>query len=802
MKLRMLTHYKNLREQMSKNIINEKINKKFDNIIILTQYYKVKNVDINYQLKRQREIDYCLIKNCENEFVDKIHLLVETEYNLDFIPQHIRYKITQINIDARLSYSDAIKYYNIFIPNNYCVLLNSDIYVNNTIQMVKHIDFKNFKLFIALNRYEQNNFENTNEAITLNGLLEDAKLLNKVPYLDSYQESIWGQDGWIWYSDKMDIPQESNFHLGTNGCDNHIAYLFKNIGYTVINLSKFICITHVDLLSIIENEFGITKGNVSKNREQRIGNMDCYLFLENVTDFPDCYTNKMDYILDEKYSFKSGISFVKYTSPIGLNEMRITPSSSNVECISLFNNGVKNDYWSIPIFSEYIECSFSDFCDIAYMDIFCKMVSRFDKECGYVTQLKIDYLDYYHRWIRYPTLIDGINWKNANSIKRCYFDLPLKCLKIRIYILGFIGQNLFQFTLYKLNDNNKLKTINNNFTEINLYNGLKLTKLNGFQMIYFDNYWEDVTPTEKQVFLNFYKNKNLPHHYFAFPWSKFHDNKFKNDCFLSDIIDKMIVMNQSKPETELVSYFTVCLHESFVLYLDLFKLLGIKYIFSSQKTKDDQFVIIHNGVKTSYNLTEIENKYDVKIIPFSLHPYQNSENMELNPIHQRKYVTNFIGQYDKRYYISDIRQKIFDIFADFTDCYIRKRTSWHYETVVYGNAANADTQKEIEYKQLLNESIFSLCPSGSGANTIRFWECLSFGTIPILLADTLELPNIRDDWNKYIIIWEEDNIENLYDFLKNLNIDKIGEMSENCLALYNAYFCPVNMHRVIIEYFG
>ena len=54
-------------------------------IVIVTQYYRVKNKDPFYCQERQKEVDFCLIQNCENPFIDRIHLLLEEEVDLPFL---------------------------------------------------------------------------------------------------------------------------------------------------------------------------------------------------------------------------------------------------------------------------------------------------------------------------------------------------------------------------------------------------------------------------------------------------------------------------------------------------------------------------------------------------------------------------------------------------------------------------------------------------------------------------------------------------------------------------------------------
>ena len=85
---------------------------------------------------------------------------------------------------------------------------------------------------------------------------------------------------------------------------------------------------------------------------------------------------------------------------------------------------------------------------------------------------------------------------------------------------------------------------------------------------------------------------------------------------------------------------------------------------------------------------------------------------------------------------------------------------------------------------VLLRSKFSLCPSGSGPNSIRLWESLALGSIPVLLADTLELPNHKL-WDNAIVTILEKDIDNLVSILDNITLEKQKEMRKNCLIIYD-----------------
>jgi len=119
-----------------------------------------------------------------------------------------------------------------------------------------------------------------------------------------------------------------------------------------------------------------------------------------------------------------------------------------------------------------------------------------------------------------------------------------------------------------------------------------------------------------------------------------------------------------------------------------------------------------------------------------------------------------MGTYESNLYLTPVRQWIYELPSR-SDSVVIKRNEWHFEKQVYCEqiARNLLTEAEkiaidqraLEYKSVLKESIFSLCPSGSGPNSIRLWESLGFGCIPVLLSDTLRLPGDQDLWDRAIV---------------------------------------------------
>lgn len=280
-------------------------------------------------------------------------------------------------------------------------------------------------------------------------------------------------------------------------------------------------------------------------------------------------------------------------------------------------------------------------------------------------------------------------------------------------------------------------------------------------------FWQYPVITE-QAFYN--QNKNEPK-YFGFPWATCIDKRINtNELF------KLLIQFKKKDD-----YFTCCQHISFRKYIGLFKLLGIKTLYTPHKIKDENEI---NGIKLiacplyAVNFEDTQRNKEFRNIDF--------ENIN------RNYLYSFMGGYQPNDYLTNIRQKIFDMKHS-KNTYILNTGDWHFNKTVYSNKQNVNKELNIDknhinktekYNRILLDSRYSLCPSGSGPNSIRFWESLACGAIPILLADTLELPN-NIDWNNSILIIKESDISDIQTILDSISIEEEKTRRENCIKIYN-----------------
>jgi hypothetical protein len=193
-------------------------------MILVTTYYNTLNED------RNNEINKCLCKNYENKYIEKIYLLNNKEYDLNFLPINNRKVIQHIisNDDNYiLKYNDAINFINKNLKNKICILSNSDIYFDNSISKINHRNINNH--CFALLRYDEDENDNSIKKIFTR--------FNE-PRDDS-------QDCWIFKSPLNIDLNIINFSFGTLGCDSILATNIYESGLKISNPSLDIVTTHL-----------------------------------------------------------------------------------------------------------------------------------------------------------------------------------------------------------------------------------------------------------------------------------------------------------------------------------------------------------------------------------------------------------------------------------------------------------------------------------------------------------------------------------------------------------------------------
>lgn len=169
----------------------------------------------------------------------------------------------------------------------------------------------------------------------------------------------------------------------------------------------------------------------------------------------------------------------------------------------------------------------------------------------------------------------------------------------------------------------------------------------------------------------------------------------------------------------------------------------------------------------SHATTGLWHHQGLRIHPFPLFPVRCSRHPRPAtgaPLAERRWLYSFQGVYRPELYLTPVRQWILDLPAR-PDALLESRCEWHFEQAIYreqvhGEPVDAGRHAELNaeassYAEALQQSVFALCPSGSGPNSIRLWEALGYGAIPVILADTLALPGDPELWRQAALVVPE-----------------------------------------------
>ena len=169
------------------------------------------------------------------------------------------------------------------------------------------------------------------------------------------------------------------------------------------------------------------------------------------------------------------------------------------------------------------------------------------------------------------------------------------------------------------------------------------------------------------------------------------------------------------------------------------------------------------------------------------------------PIEHRRVFASFRGAF-MPHYISDVRQRMAAL-ADLKGYQITINDSCHFNNLVYNFQVHCDESKQYaidsdevcDYNELLSHSRFSLCPVGAGPNTLRLWESLAVGSIPVLLSDRHQLPDIERllpgaglSWSEVIVLHPEAELDQLDERLRAIDTADLHRRHLLCRSIYEA----------------
>ena len=163
---------------------------------------------------------------------------------------------------------------------------------------------------------------------------------------------------------------------------------------------------------------------------------------------------------------------------------------------------------------------------------------------------------------------------------------------------------------------------------------------------------------------------------------------------------------------------------------------------------------------------------------------------------QKTMLASFVGAY-LPHYLSDVRLRL-RALADEPGFVVRVTDEWHFEKVVYQHqiAGQPLLQDELpdesvaSYNALLSDSVFALCPAGAGPNSLRLWEALAVGAVPVLLGVQPMLPEGGSlpaiDWDRIVLRVPDEELSSLPQRLRAIPLPERRERQQLGLQAYAA----------------
>jgi hypothetical protein len=308
--------------------------------------------------------------------------------------------------------------------------------------------------------------------------------------------------------------------------------------------------------------------------------------------------------------------------------------------------------------------------------------------------------------------------------------------------------------------------------------------------------WQTPAQTEKFYYVNHllyanhcdtkYKHKDL--YYFAFPWASFLD--YYNKDYDSVIyepnnpkFEQNIRILQSRgyliSDTN-YTITTICQHIYWYKLIHIWKHLNITHAYCSHLTNHPATILVPDIKFASWSLYAVNKENTFR-----------NKNLFYIPPKNKKYLCSFIGCIDEPFYRSDIRRKIYNIMTSCShaDVFLSVNQDWFFRNETFSSNIATTITKDVEqYNTVLSNSVFSLCPEGSGPNTIRLWESMSVGSIPVLFENDWVKPEISYfDWSDLAITIKKTEIKDLIEILKSVSVERIEQMSINCINAYSIF---------------
>lgn len=624
----------------------------------------------------------------------------------------------------RMTYAYWLKETELQSVGTLCVLINSDIYLTKS---VDHL-IKNIKIIQDEKKFIVLTRFNPNK---------NEFELNSNPH--------WCQDTWALVKGNVSLPsallQEAAFELGQPGCDNKIAYVMHSYGFTLSNPCYEVCTVHLQ-----ESTNRSYDGRESKliglhafvHPVQSVVNnsvIDIDLLTRSNEDPVEIRVNnwingRRTYILNSGQTSAMKASNQDLLQAT-INKLTIRKTHQELGLSELKSMSSNKVLLTTQFESEKF-----------------KLIAKFSERfLIYQEADKLFFYDKYWPVVRSQSIAEmgGISLDEKNPILFAEAFLPI-VLEVE---------------------------------NVGISNDMKYPEDIMF--------WQFPCITERDAYERHSKIKSRSYSgkeinsYLPIPWATFIDKKKFPSAYLQILASRIQAATRIlKKMGYEVKIHTICQHIRWRNLESWISRIGVTDLWISHKEKG------------------LDSFGDTRLHPWDLYAVNyrdksRSLGLEVKPVNEKTIFASFIGAHMK-HYPTDVRLRLKEL-NNLPGYLIEVKDLWHFNKVVYNyqvsgqvDQKNAIEEDQVQrYNELLSNSVFSLCPAGAGPNTLRLWESLAVGSIPVIMSDKYELPNALSyevDWSNIVVRIRENEISILNDRLKLISNEKIAEMQKAGIEIF------------------
>ena len=105
-----------------------------------------------------------------------------------------------------------------------------------------------------------------------------------------------------------------------------------------------------------------------------------------------------------------------------------------------------------------------------------------------------------------------------------------------------------------------------------------------------------------------------------------------------------------------------------------------------------------------------------------------------------------------------------------------------------------------QFKEVLGRTRFALCPRGYSASSMRLFEAMQAGCVPVLISDRIVLPE-GPDWEAFCVRVPEAEVASIPSVLEAME-DRFESMAPLARAAWEQYFSPESTFESLVNWGG